>query len=225
MANILSVNNLTHHWGDIRLFGNLTFGLEEGQKAALIARNGTGKTTLLNIISKKLIPDEGDITIRNNITTTYLAQDPQLDCSLTILETIFASDNAIMKLVGEYEQAVGENNQSRINSLVEKMDQANAWDYENKVKQILSKLNISNLTQHVSQLSGGQAKRVALASALISEPDFMILDEPTNHLDLEMIDWLENYLSRNRSTLLMVTHDRFFLDRVCNCIFEPRSSS
>jgi ATP-binding cassette subfamily F protein uup len=220
MANILSVENLTHHWGDIRLFSEISFGLEEGQKAALIARNGTGKTTLLNIIAGRQFPDNGTVTIRNGTVTAYLTQEPELNGTLTVMETLFASDNETVKLVKAYEQATLLNDQIAINKLVERMDAANAWDYESRVKQILSKLNITHLEQSVAQLSGGQLKRVALACTLINEPDFLILDEPTNHLDLDMIDWLEEYLSRSRATLLMVTHDRFFLDRVCNCIFE-----
>jgi ATP-binding cassette subfamily F protein uup len=220
MANILSVENLTHHYGDVRLFNEISFGLEEGEKAALIARNGTGKTTLLNVIARKLIADAGTVTIRNGIKTSYLNQDPGFEPTLTVLETLFSSDNETVVLVREYEKAIAHNDQEAINRLVEKMDQLNAWDYESRVKQILAQLKITNLEQPVSQLSGGQIKRIALAQALISEPDFLILDEPTNHLDLEMIDWLEDYLSRNRATLLMVTHDRFFLDRVCNTIYE-----
>ena len=220
MANILSVENLTHHWGDIRLFNEISFGLNEGEKAALIARNGTGKTTLMNIIARKLLPDAGSVTIRNDIKTTYLTQDPTFEPGLTVLETLFSSDNELVQLVREYEKAVDQNNQQTINHLVEKMDQHNAWDYEHRVKQILSQLKITNLEQPVNQLSGGQTKRIALAAALLSEPDFLILDEPTNHLDLEMIQWLEDFLGRNKATLLMVTHDRFFLDRVCNTIFE-----
>lgn len=220
MANILSVENLTHHWGDIRLFHEISFGLSEGDKAALIARNGTGKTTLLNIIAHKLIADSGFVTIRNHIKTTYLTQDPVFDSELTVIESLFSTENEMVKLVRDYEKAIDQNNQKAIEQLVEKMDQFNAWDYENRVKQILSQLKITHLDQPVSQLSGGQKKRIALAAALISEPDFLILDEPTNHLDLEMIDWLEDYLSRSKATLLMVTHDRFFLDRVCNTIFE-----
>lgn len=220
MANILSVENLSHHWGDIRLFHEISFGLNEGDKAALIARNGTGKTTLLNIIAHKLIADSGFVTIRNHIKTTYLAQDPVFDPEFTVIESLFSTENEMVKLVRDYEKAIDQNNQKAIEQLVEKMDQFNAWDYENRVKQILSQLKITHLDQPVSQLSGGQKKRIALAAALISEPDFLILDEPTNHLDLEMIDWLEDYLSRSKATLLMVTHDRFFLDRVCNTIFE-----
>jgi len=220
MANILSVDNLTHNWGDIRLFSNIFLGLEEGQKAALIARNGAGKTTLLNIIAKKLIPDNGEVTIRNGIKTAYLTQDPQIEGYKTVVEALFSSDNPVLKLISEYEQAIVKDNQQKIALLIEKMEHAHAWDYESRIKQILSELKITNITQKISQLSGGQIKRVALATALINEPDFLILDEPTNHLDLDMINWLENYLSRSRSTLMMVTHDRFFLDIVCNSIFE-----
>ncbi len=220
MSNILSVENLSHNWGDIRLFNEISFGLEQGQKAALIARNGTGKTTLLNILSKKIQPDSGTSTIRSNIKTSYLSQDPFFPPELTVIETIFSQDNETVKLVKEYEIALSQNNQTKINSLIEKMDQLNAWDYENRAKQILFQLKITNLQQPVLQLSGGQIKRIALAAALISQPDFLILDEPTNHLDLDMINWLEDYLGRNKATLLMVTHDRFFLDRVCNIIFE-----
>ncbi|MGQ1948070.1 ABC-F family ATP-binding cassette domain-containing protein [Geofilum sp. OHC36d9] len=225
MANTLSVENLTHNWGDIRLFDSLTFGLEEGDKAALIARNGTGKTTLLNILSGKLLPDGGTVTIRNGIKMVHLTQEPAFDPNLTVMEAVFSSENETIALVRSYEAAVEANNQHEINRLIEQMDLLNAWDYESRVKQVLSTLKISNLNQPVEQLSGGQVKRLALAAALIEEPDFLILDEPTNHLDLDMVDWLEDYLSRNKATLLMVTHDRFFLDRVCNVIYELDNES
>lgn len=220
MANILSVENLTHHWGDIRLFNDLNFGLEEGEKAALIARNGSGKTTLLNILAGFQAPDGGSVTIRNGIKLGYLTQDPVFAAGQSVMEAIFNTDNELMNLVKNYEAAVESGNQKAIGELVGRMDTLNAWDYESRVKQILSQLKITNLTQQVDHLSGGQVKRVALAAVLVNEPDFLILDEPTNHLDLEMVDWLEEYLGRNRATLLMVTHDRFFLDRVCNIIYE-----
>lgn len=220
MANILSVENLTHHWGDIRLFNDLNFGLEEGEKAALIARNGSGKTTLLNILAGFQAPDGGSVTIRNGIKLGYLTQDPVFAAGQSVMEAIFNTDNEHMTLVKNYEAAVESGNQKAIGELVGRMDTLNAWDYESRVKQILSQLKITNLTQQVDHLSGGQVKRVALAAVLVNEPDFLILDEPTNHLDLEMVDWLEEYLGRNRATLLMVTHDRFFLDRVCNIIYE-----
>lgn len=220
MANILSVENLTHHWGDIRLFNSLTFGLEEGEKAALIARNGTGKTTLLNILAGKQVPDGGTVTIRKGIRTGYLVQDPVFPAGKTVIESLLSGDNELIKAVRDYEEALESNDQALIGKLIERMDATNAWDYENRVKQILNQLKISRLNQPVEQLSGGQQKRLALAAVLLEEPDFIILDEPTNHLDIDMVDWLEDYLSRNRATLLMVTHDRFFLDRVCNVIFE-----
>ncbi|TCO07638.1 ABC-F family ATP-binding cassette domain-containing protein [Natronoflexus pectinivorans] len=220
MANILSVEEVTHHYGDVRLFSNVTFGLEEGDKAALIARNGTGKTTLLNVLWGDLIPDSGSVTIRNGIKTGYLTQDPVFDEAHTVLEAIFDSDNEVIQLVRQYERAIENNDEAEISRLVALMDAKDAWDYESRVKQILTKLKISKLNQPVRELSGGQVKRIALAAVLVTEPDFLILDEPTNHLDLDMVQWLEDYLSRNRATLLMVTHDRYFLDRVCNTILE-----
>lgn len=220
MANILSVENLTHHWGDIRLFNSLTFGLEEGEKAALIARNGTGKTTLLNILAGKQVPDGGTVTIRKGIRTGYLVQDPVFPAGKTVIESLLSGDNEFIKAVRVYEEALESNDQALIGKMVEKMDAMGAWDYETRVRQVLDKLKINRLNQPVEQLSGGQQKRLALAAVLLEEPDFIILDEPTNHLDIDMVDWLEDYLSRNRATLLMVTHDRFFLDRVCNVIFE-----
>ncbi|MFW5753682.1 MAG: ribosomal protection-like ABC-F family protein [Marinilabiliaceae bacterium] len=220
MANILSVENLTHHWGDIQLFNDLTFGLDEGQKAALIARNGTGKTTLLNILAGIYPPDGGSVTYRSNITRGYLAQDPEFDHRLTVLDTLFQSENETAKLVRQYESAVARDDHDALQKLLPKMERLDAWDYEERAKQILSQLDIHAFDQPVGQLSGGQLKRVALARVLINNPDFLILDEPTNHLDLDMIEWLEDYLKRSRMTLLMVTHDRYFLDRVCNEILE-----
>jgi ABC transport system ATP-binding/permease protein len=225
MANILSVDNLTHHYGDVRLFDNLNFGLDEGDKAALIARNGTGKTTLLNILAGLFKADGGNVTIRNGIKVGYLTQEPVYPDGLTVKEAVFSGENELVDLVRKYESALEANNQPEISHLIEKMDALNAWDYETRVKQILNQLNITQLSQPVEQLSGGQLKRVALAAVLVEEPDFLILDEPTNHLDLDMVDWLEEFLSRNRATLLMVTHDRFFLDRVCNTIFEMDNES
>jgi len=220
MANILSVENLTHNWGDIQLFNDLTFGLDEGQKAALIARNGTGKTTLLNILGGIYPADGGSVTYRSNITRGYLAQDPEFEPQLTVLDTLFQSENETAKLVQQYESAVARDDHETLQKLLPKMERLDAWDYEERAKQILSQLDIHAFDQPVGQLSGGQLKRVALARVLINNPDFLILDEPTNHLDLDMIEWLEDYLKRSRMTLLMVTHDRYFLDRVCNEILE-----
>ena len=225
MANILSVEGLTHHWGDIRLFDSLNFGLEEGEKAAFIARNGTGKTTLLNILAGKLVADEGSFTIRKGIRTGYLTQLPVYSAGQSVMEAVFSGENEMISLVRTYESALESHDQALIAKMIEKMDSANAWDYENRVKQVLSQLKISRLDQPVEQLSGGQQKRVALAAVLVEEPDLLIMDEPTNHLDIEMVDWLEEYLGRNKATLLMVTHDRYFLDRVCNSIFEMDNES
>ncbi len=220
MINYLSAENLTQHWGDVRLFDNISFGLSEGQKIALIARNGAGKTTLLNILGGLTPANEGTVTIRSGIQLGYLPQDPYLNVSHTVIEEVFNTNNEVVQTIKAYEQALEENNQTAIGDLIEKMDVLQAWDYEQRIKQILSQLKITRFDQPVAELSGGQQKRVALASILISEPDLLILDEPTNHLDLDMVDWLEQYLSKSKATLLMVTHDRYFLDRVCNEILE-----
>ncbi|MCW3804820.1 ABC-F family ATP-binding cassette domain-containing protein [Plebeiibacterium marinum] len=218
--NYLSVENLTHHWGDIRLFDNLTFGVSEGEKVGLIARNGTGKTTLLNILAQKLPSDGGTVVYRKGIKIGYLSQLPELNEANTVIEEIFASDNPQVTTIKAYEKALAEENHDELGRLIEELDKLNAWDFEARIKQILSQLKITNFEQLIGQLSGGQKKRVALANILINEPDFLILDEPTNHLDLEMIEWLEDYLARSKATLMMVTHDRYFLDRVCNEIYE-----
>ncbi|WP_066629276.1 ABC-F family ATP-binding cassette domain-containing protein [Labilibacter marinus] len=218
--NYLSVENLTHHWGDIRLFDDLNFGVSEGQKIGLIARNGTGKTTLLNILAHVLPNESGLITYRKGISVGYLPQIPQLDDNHSVIEEIFASDNPQVIAIKAYEKALADENHEELGHLIEELDKLNAWDFESRIKQILTELKITNFDQQISQLSGGQKKRVALANILINEPQFLILDEPTNHLDLEMIEWLEAYLERSKCTLIMVTHDRYFLDRVCNEIIE-----
>jgi len=220
MVNYLSVENLTQNWGDVRLFNDISFGLSEGQKVALIARNGAGKTTLLNIIGGIIPANDGKIIMRSGVTLGYLSQDPYLNKAHTVIEEVFNTDNEVVQTIKAYEQAIENNDQHKMGILIEKMDALQAWDYEQRIKQILSQLKITNFEQSVAELSGGQQKRVALASILISEPDLLILDEPTNHLDLEMVDWLEQYLSKSKATLLMVTHDRYFLDRVCNEIIE-----
>ncbi|MBI9061229.1 MAG: ABC-F family ATP-binding cassette domain-containing protein [Marinilabiliaceae bacterium] len=220
MINYLSAENITQHWGDVRLFDNISFGLSEGQKVALIARNGAGKTTLLNILGGLTPPNEGTVTLRSGIQLGYLPQDPYLNVAHTVIEEVFNTDNEVVQTIKAYEQALEENNQATLGDLIEKMDVLQAWDYEQRIKQILSQLKITHFDQPIAELSGGQQKRVALASILISEPDLLILDEPTNHLDLDMVDWLEQYLSKSKATLLMVTHDRYFLDRVCNEILE-----
>ncbi len=206
------------------LFEDISFTISEGSKVALIAANGTGKTTLLNIIAGKEVPDGGIVKVQNDITTGYLEQMPELNPEHTVLEEIFESDNIKLQTVKEFELAVFKKDQKKISEISEKMDELNAWDAEVEIKQILTQLKITNLEQPVGQLSGGQKKRLALAKVLLETPELLILDEPTNHLDLEMIEWLEKYLEKTGSTLLMVTHDRYFLDRVCNEIIEMENS-
>jgi ATP-binding cassette subfamily F protein uup len=209
---------MTKSFGDLVLFRNLKFGVGEGQRVAIVAKNGAGKTTLLNIIAGRDTADEGEVTFRRDLRIGFLEQVDNFPAEISVLQAVFTSDNPAAKVVSEYENAVFHGRD--ITHLSEQMDAHHAWDFEQRAKQILTKLRITNFDQKVGELSGGQRKRVALANVLISEPDFLILDEPTNHLDLDMVEWLEEYLSKSRSTLLMVTHDRYFLDRVCNVILE-----
>ena len=220
MAIILQVDQLTKSFGDLRLFEAISFGISEGEKIGLIASNGSGKTTLLNILSGKEGHDSGDIVFRNGIRVGYLPQEPVFDPEQTVLEACFASSNETARLIARYEAALAANDTEKLEGLLHEMDHLKAWNYETQIKQILSQLKIRDFDQRIKELSGGQVKRLALANALISEPDLFILDEPTNHLDLEMVEWLENYLNASKMSILMVTHDRYFLDRVCNCIFE-----
>jgi ATP-binding cassette subfamily F protein uup len=220
MQPILQVDHITKSFGDLLLFENISLGIMEGQRIGLIAKNGTGKTTLLNILTGKETPDFGEIVYKKYLTTGYLEQNPTYLSGLTILQACFHSENEIVKLIADYEQTLLSGNHAQLENLLTRMDHLKAWEYELRIKQILSRLNIIHLDQKIEELSGGQLKRVALANVLISEPDFLILDEPTNHLDLEMTEWLEEYLSRSKTTLLMVTHDRYFLDRVCSEIIE-----
>ena len=220
MVSYLQVENLTKSFGDLLLFHDLSFGITEGDRIGLIAKNGSGKTTLLNILSGKEDYDSGNITFRNGLRVGYLEQMPEYPPHLTVIEACFYSSNETVQLISEYEQALQSGDQEKIQSLIDRMDHLNAWDYEQRAKQILSQLKIHKFDQPISQLSGGQIKRLALANVLITEPDLLILDEPTNHLDIDMTEWLEEYLRRNNITLLMVTHDRYFLDRVCNQIIE-----
>ncbi len=220
MVSYLQVENLTKSFGDLLLFHDLPFGIAEGDRIGLIAKNGSGKTTLLNILSGKEDYDSGNITFRNGLRVGYLEQMPEYPPHLTVIEACFYSSNETVQLISEYEQALQSGDQEKIQSLIDRMDHLNAWDYEQRAKQILSQLKIHKFDQPISQLSGGQIKRLALANVLITEPDLLILDEPTNHLDIDMTEWLEEYLRRNNITLLMVTHDRYFLDRVCNQIIE-----
>ena len=217
---ILQVENLTKSFGDLVLFQDICFGLAEGQRVGLIAKNGSGKTTLLNILSGKEGYDEGTITYRRDVRVGYLEQSPVYPEGLTVLEACFWHASPVTQLIKEYERCMEAEGNPGLEELLARMEHEKAWDYERKIKQILSQLKIRDFDQPVSQLSGGQLKRVALANALITEPDFLILDEPTNHLDLDMTEWLEDYLRRGNLTLLMVTHDRYFLDRVCSEIIE-----
>ena len=211
----LQVDNLTKSFGDLVLFENISFGIAEGQRVGLIAKNGTGKTTLLNVIAGKEGYDNGNIVFRRDLRVDYLEQDPQYPEELTVLEACFHHGNSTVELIKEYERCMETDGHPGLDELLVRMDQEEAWEYEQKAKQILSQLKIRNFDQKVKQLSGGQLKRVALANALITEPDLLILDEPTNHLDLDMTEWRRTNLS-----LLMVTHDRYFLDRVCSEIIE-----
>lgn len=216
----LQVDGLLKRIGDRVLFDHISFGIAEGQRIGLIARNGTGKSTLLNIICGKDGYDEGNIVFRKDLKIGYLEQAPHYPDNLTVLEACFWHGNSTTNLIRAYEECMQTPGNPGLAELLERMDHEEAWAYEDKAKQILSKLKINDFNQNISTLSGGQLKRVALANVLITEPDLLILDEPTNHLDLEMIEWLEGFLGRSCMTLLMVTHDRYFLDRVCDEIME-----
>lgn len=218
--NYLSAENIGRNLGERWLFRNFTFGILQGEKVALIGSNGSGKSSLLDVITGKAEIDEGVISIRKDIRVGYLDQNPDFNLSKTVLETIFASENANTKAIRDYELALETDNQKLLTDAMLRIEELKAWDYETKVKQILGKLGIHDFDKLISQLSGGQQKRVALARVLIEEPDFLILDEPTNHLDLDTIEWLEGYLSSANITLLLVTHDRYFLDKVCNRMLE-----
>ena len=220
MASYLQIENLTKSYGDRILFADITFGVEEGDKIGVIAKNGTGKSTLLNIISGKESPDSGKITFRNNLRVSILEQIPSFIDGATVIEACMHDDSKMANTISQYEQALSTGNSDIINKAIHQMDAAGAWDYEDRLKQLLTQLKITDLNTPISQMSGGQRKRVALARVILEEPELIILDEPTNHLDIEIIEWLEDYLKRSRVTLLMVTHDRYFLDRICNKIIE-----
>jgi ATP-binding cassette subfamily F protein uup len=219
-TSYLQVDKLTKRFGDLLLFDDITFGIAQKQKTGLIAKNGAGKTTLMNIIAGKENADEGSVTFRNDLRIGYLEQSPRFPGDLTVLEACFSSANPTVRLIAEYEAAIASEDARQVEALTVRMDAEKAWDYERKTKQILSQLKINRFDHKTGTLSGGQIKRIALANVLIVEPELILLDEPTNHLDLEMIEWLEEYLSQSNISLLMVTHDRYFLDRVCNEIIE-----
>ncbi len=219
--NYASIENIAKAFGERVLFTGLSFGINQGQKIALIAKNGTGKTSLLNILSQQELPDEGQVVFRKSIKTAFLPQEPQLDPNLSVEQTIFSSDNETLRIIAAYEKALkNPEDTEAYQAAFEKMEAQQAWDFETEYKQILSQLKLDRLDQPVASLSGGQKKRLALATVLLDRPDLLILDEPTNHLDLEMIEWLEDFFKRENFTLFMVTHDRYFLERVCNEIIE-----
>ena len=220
MTPYLQVENLTKSFGDLVLFNGISFGIAEGQRIGLIAKNGSGKTTLLNILADKEGYDEGKITFRRDLRVGYLEQSPKYPEELTVLEACFYHGNSTVELIKEYERCMETPGNPGMDELLVRMEHEKAWDYERRAKQILSQLKIRDFSQKIGHLSGGQLKRVALANILITEPDLLILDEPTNHLDLDMTEWLEEYLNRGSLSLLMVTHDRYFLDRVCSEIIE-----
>ncbi|MDR6194122.1 ABC-F family ATP-binding cassette domain-containing protein [Siphonobacter sp. SORGH_AS_0500] len=225
--NYLSAENLSKSTGERWLFKNITFGLSKGDKVALVGRNGTGKTSLMDVLAGLQTAEEGVISIRKEVRLGYLSQNPALDENQTVLDILFLGDSPLLQAIRSYEKALIDGNDQEISDAAEEMEAQKAWDYESKVKQVLGRLGVAeeNFTKLIGQLSGGQRKRVALAKVLLEEPDLLILDEPTNHLDLEAIEWLENYLGTANTTLLLVTHDRYFLDRVCNEILELADGS
>ncbi len=220
METILQVDNISKSIGSLGLFSDVSFVINEGEKVAIIAQNGTGKTTLLNIIAGFDTADSGDVSVNKNVQTAYLRQEPELNDDYTVFEEVFHSSDQVIRAISAYEKAMESGDQKKLDKAINRMDHLHAWDHEVRVRQILSKLQITDLEQKTGTLSGGQQKRVALARVLISKPEFLILDEPTNHLDIDMIEWLEEYFQRAGCTLLMVTHDRYFLERICNEILE-----
>ena len=221
MATYLQIEDLTKSYSEELLFESVTFGIDEGDKIGIVARNGTGKSTLLRIIAGEEAPDSGSVTFRADIRVGFLAQTPEFTPGSTVLESCLAhAAGATARAVTDYQQALASGDTDKINAAAAEMDAADAWDYEDRLAQILGQLHITDLSANVDTLSGGQRKRVAIARLILERPDLMILDEPTNHLDIEVIEWLEAYLAHARVTLLLVTHDRYFLDRVCNRIIE-----
>lgn len=219
--NFLSVENISKAYGERVLFENISFGINKDQKIAFIAKNGSGKTTIMNMLAGLDEPDSGQVIVRKDIKMAFLSQNDNLQPELTIEESIFASDNDTLKVIEQYEKALeNPEDEEAYQKVFDNMDRHNAWDFETQYKQILFKLKLDDLKLKVKNLSGGQKKRLSLAIILINKPDFLILDEPTNHLDLEMIEWLEDYFAKENLTLFIVTHDRFFLERVCNEILE-----
>jgi len=224
---LLSIENLSKSYSDKLLFENLNFGINEGQKIALVAHNGVGKSTLLNIITGKDIPDDGQVILKEGLKISYLTQDPQFDNKALVKDVLFHLDNLYVNIIRNYHNSLekyqenpSDKNQKLLDEATRQMDHREAWDYENRMTEVLQKFEISNLNQVVGELSGGQRKKLALASIIIDEADLIILDEPTNHLDIRTIEWLENHISNSKLSLLIVTHDRYFLDEVCDIIIE-----
>ncbi len=230
--NLLTIENIGKSFGEKILFEDLNFGINKGQKVALVAKNGEGKSTLLNIIAGKIEPDSGKVSFRNDIHYIYLEQNPLLYTELSVIDVIFTSDNPKMKAVREYEEALlevskqeNEHTHTKLSQAIAQMDRFELWDYEARAKEILSKLGITNLEQKVSTLSGGERKKIALSKVLTESSEFLILDEPTNHLDVNMIEWLEGFLKRQNLTLLVVTHDRYFINNICTDVYELDNST
>lgn len=224
---ILTVENLSKLYGEKELFSNISFGINAGQKTALIARNGTGKSTLLSILMGEQIPDDGKITFRNDIRVAYLPQNPTMNAAQTLDSYIYSSENKYLSTVSTYEKALkdiekehSKANEDALQHAINQMDATDAWSYENRIKEILFRLDIKDFDKPLGSFSGGERKKIALSKVLIDDTDLLILDEPTNHLDINMIEWLEEFLSKQSLSILMVTHDRYFLDKVCGDILE-----
>ena len=220
MTPLLQVENLTKSFGDLILFRDITFSISEGQRVGLIAKNGNGKTTLLKMLSREEGCDSGKITFRKYVNMAYLPQYPAYGEDMTVLEACFKNSTRMAALIRRYEECLETEGNPGLDGILNEMDAQKAWEYERNIKEILTRLNITNHNQSIRELSGGQIKRIALANALINKPEFLILDEPTNHLDIEMTEWLENYLKDSKLTLLMVTHDRYLINSVCTDIYE-----
>ncbi|MCM1033763.1 MAG: ABC-F family ATP-binding cassette domain-containing protein [Odoribacter sp.] len=220
MAVYLQIEKLTKSYGDRLLFGDITFGINEGDKIGIVAKNGMGKTTMLRIIAGLEDADSGSVTRRNGLRIAMLEQKPEFKGNPTVIEAALSVDDPVAAVVREYEASLQVGDNERLQQAIHDMDIAGVWDYQDRLSQLLTRLKLNDVTARVDTLSGGQRKRVALAAAIMSEPQLLILDEPTNHLDIEIIEWIESYLKKSRMTLLMVTHDRYFLDRVCNRIIE-----
>lgn len=220
MVPYIQLENVKKSFGDLVLYENINMTVVEKERIALIAKNGAGKTTLLNIIAGKEKPDSGEVIFRNGIKVGFLEQQPELPGNLTVLNAVFHSGSEIAEVVRRYEKAVFADDKEALEHLIPEMERLSAWDYGQKAKEILSRLNVTDMDKLVGKMSGGEKKRVALAAMLIDDPEVIIMDEPTNHLDLEMVEWLEDFLIKSNKTVLLVTHDRYFLDRICTAIYE-----